>query len=209
MKFCFVAPIFYLNIDSKINNGLKLDNMNISNTDFFLKKSVLKKPFTTILGDYLIYDFYDTRYGDEPIISPHFYFERTLKGVSRVDESKELEGFGTNFVTLFLIECQKYLESLWYLRDNAIYIRDGFVKFYDDGVSEEQRIFRYSLKEIYFDAQSERKSVTYKKHELEKIYRNLENKSDFFNEMQTISKEKFDEIFKNYLGNLNLFSKKK
>lgn len=194
MRFCFVAPIFYLNIESKINNGLKIDNMNISNTDYFLKNSVLKEPFTSILGKYSIYDFYDTRYGKEPIISPHFYFEGELTGISEVKELKTLDGFGTNFVTLFLLESQKYLESLWYLRDNSIYIRDGFVKFYDDGISNEERIFKYSLNEIYIDSQSMRETVTYKKYELEEMYDNLENKSDFFKVMKNISKSEFDEV---------------
>lgn len=212
MKFCFVSPIYHMEIDRKINNGLKLDNMNISNTTYFLKKSVLEEPFLSVLGNYLVYDFYDDRF-DPPYIQPHFYFEGSVNGFSSIEELSMSNtitgfGFGTEVVILFLYECQRYLKKLWHLKDNSIYIRDGFVKFYYEDDREKSRIFRYSLKEIFIDSVSSRDTTTFTKRELEEAYESLDKSLLIFKEMKNIDMEKLNKIIDQNSKYLNIFSNK-
>ncbi|MGX7026023.1 HEPN domain-containing protein [Vagococcus hydrophili] len=209
MKYKFVAPVFGLKIKKKVDKGLRLGNVHLSNSKNFLNKSVLETPFPEVLGKYNLYDFYDDRDIENIYVNNYFYLEGEISDINTSEELSEKQGesgFATILVALLLLDIQKYLRKLWLLKDNSIYARDGFVCFYpEDGDS---RIFRFSLKDIYYDISVERKAVEFTKYELEsafKKYLSVEENSFSFIKCNTVdSIIKFD---KNY-NSMNLFSKK-
>lgn len=212
MKFCFVAPIYGLRINKNINAGLRLGKMNISNTKHFLSNSVLKEPFKSVLGTYLTYDFYDDRNKEEINVNTHFYFEGNMSGFTNIENlvSYQMEkSIATKLVCLLLMESQSFLKEFWLLRDNSIYIRDGFACFYPDNndFTGEARVFKYSLKEIFSDSKGLRDTVEFQKHEIVEIYNKNNEKYRIFLDLENMSYKNVEIYFEKITDITNLFSK--
>lgn len=209
MKYKFVAPVFGLKIKKKVDKGLRLGNVHLSNSKSFLNNSVLKPPFPEVLGTYNIYDFYDDRDIENIHVNNYFYLEGEISDINTSEELSQKQresSFATLLVDLLLLDIQNYLRKLWLMKDNSIYARDGFICFYPkDGNS---RIFRYSLKDIHYDISVERKTVEFTKYELESVferYLSLDlNAFSFFKCNTVDSIIKFNESY----NAINLFSKK-
>lgn len=210
MEYIFVAPIYGLDL-RRVDSGLRLDKMYISNSIKFLKKSVFNSPFPEVLGNYSMYDFYDDRDENNIKIGNYFYWKDNITDIETMEELqiKQFEtGFATTLTNVLLVECQNLLVKLWLLRDNSIYCRDGFICFYPE--NDSPRIFKYSLQDIYYDINLTKNPVNFLKHEIVDLYK--QQKSDSFNLFSDLPKnnstEYLSQIIDKYYLNLNIFSKK-
>lgn len=62
-----------------------------------------------------------------------------------------VDEFGTRLTFAFLRVIQDYVERLWFLEDNSVYLRDGFLYTYDHEISD-GCTFKASLSAIYSKA---------------------------------------------------------
>lgn len=62
-----------------------------------------------------------------------------------------VDEFGTKLTFAFLRVIQDYVERLWFLEDNSVYIRDGFLYTYKDRISDGYT-FKASLSSIFSKA---------------------------------------------------------
>lgn len=62
-----------------------------------------------------------------------------------------VDEFGTKLTFAFLRVIQDYVERLWYLEDNSVYIRDGFLYTYENSISD-GFTFKASLSAIFSKA---------------------------------------------------------
>lgn len=124
MKYRFICAIHYLQLE-KEELTIKLPFGYISN-----KRNVLENTFNNDLSlntiglhsidkvnDALSYHFVDGDYGDEVT-------------------QKDVDAYGTTFCFALLRQIQYYVGKLWSLRDNCIYVRDGFLYTYTNRIAD-------------------------------------------------------------------------
>lgn len=124
MKYRFICAIHYLQLE-KEELTIHLPFGNISN-----KRSVLEDTFNNNLSldsiglhsidevkEAFSYHFVDGDYGDEI-------------------KQKDVDAFGTTFCFALLRQIQHYVSKLWNLRDNCIYVRDGFLYTYTNRIDD-------------------------------------------------------------------------
>lgn len=124
MKYRFICAIHYLQLE-KEELTIHLPFGNVSN-----KRSVLEDTFNNNLSldtiglhsidevkEAFSYHFVDGDYGD-------------------AITQKDVDAFGTNFCFALLRQIQYYVGKLWNLRDNCIYVRDGFLYTYSNRIAD-------------------------------------------------------------------------
>ena len=62
-----------------------------------------------------------------------------------------VDDFGTKLTFAFLRVIQDYVERLWYIEDNSVYIRDGFLYTYENRISD-GCTFKASISAIFSKA---------------------------------------------------------
>lgn len=71
-----------------------------------------------------------------------------------------VDEFGTKLTFAFLRVIQDYVERLWHLEDNSVYIRDGFLYTYDNRISD-GCTFKASLSAIFSKADGVIESIVF------------------------------------------------
>lgn len=207
MDFIFIAPIYDLKIKSRIDTSLNFCNLYMSNTKRFLNETILTSDFKTILGNYLVYDFYDDRDPNNPIVNTYVYLKGSITNITTEEDllKKQKEtGFATLLTHSLLLEVQNYINKLWLLKDNSVYIRDGFVAM--KLPNNRTRIFKYSLQDIYYDLALKREEIIFSKQELRQAFSYVEDSDKAAFKIDEISPEKIIKSYKKYTD-LNLFAK--
>jgi hypothetical protein len=83
-----------------------------------------------------------------------------------INTHDEMDLKGTAYTFYFLREAQGFVTDLWLVKDNGIYVRDGFLIAYNKKV-EDGRTFKASLTETYRAASGEYGDFVFTKKEVE------------------------------------------
>lgn len=208
MDFVFIAPIYNLQIKTDIDTSLNFCDLYMSNTKRFLNETILKADFKEVLGNYLVYDFYDDRDPDNPIVNTYVYLKGSITNITTEQDllkKQSQTGFATRLTNILLLEVQNYINKLWLLKDNSVYIRDGFVAM--KLPNNRNRIFKYSLRDIYYDLACKREEIVFTKHELKQAFNYVKDSDRTAFQIKEISPEEIMSLYEKYID-LNLFSKK-
>lgn len=155
MKYLFITVIHNLKLE-KPECRIPLESGMISNKEGLLKDILGYKSRLALdtLGVHSIDEFKNKV----------FYI---VEGEFDVSITKEkINPFGTMLTFAFLRQIQSVIDELWSIRDNAIYIRDGFTFVYKNTL-DDGRTFKASLSAINTKASGERCYVCYSKNEIE------------------------------------------
>lgn len=154
-KYIFITVLHFLQLENKHTRGKELrKGMRISNSNQQVQKLLDSNLFNGTVGFHSINEFKKAVY---------VYVTGDLKQL-RSGHLKKHEDF--DFTFYFLREVQAFVDDLWLIKDNSIYVRDGFLTLYDDDV-EKGVTYKASLSTVNSTSQSEVKSTTFTNTELE------------------------------------------
>ncbi|MFE4571020.1 hypothetical protein [Paenibacillus chitinolyticus] len=162
MNYFFITIMHNMNLDIKLNKGIELaGGTRISNGPEVRIEILDNLLLRSTAGVHSINEFYDTVYyykkGNFPYINTH----------------DEMDVQGSMFTFYFLREAQGFLTDLWQVKDNGIYIRDGFLIAYDNQI-EDGRTFKASLTETFSTSSGTRDLITFSKNEIQKAVQTFE-----------------------------------
>lgn len=109
----------------------------------------------------------------------------------------EMDQKGTAYTFYFLREAQGFVTDLWFVKDNGIYVRDGFLITYVNKI-EEGATFKASLTETFKAASGEYGEFVFTKKEVEAAKQNFEPFSldDFNLDNMGFKYTNFDHFYK-------------
>ena len=161
MKYRFISIIHYLKL-SKPECRIPLVSGMISNKASVLKDVLNYKSALSLhtLGRHSIDEFENTTFY---VLDGEFEEGITLKDV---------DTFGTSLTFAFLRQIQSLTNEFWTLRDNSIYVRDGFLFVYDKEI-EDGVTYKASLSAINTKATTDIEDVTFTKEEIEDLSKDM------------------------------------
>ena len=161
MKYRFISIIHYLKL-SKTECRIPLVSGMISNKASVLKDVLNYKSALSLhtLGRHSIDEFENTTFY---VLDGEFEEGITLKDV---------DTFGTSLTFAFLRQIQSLTNEFWTLRDNSIYVRDGFLFVYDKEI-EDGVTYKASLSAINTKATTDIEDVTFTKEEIEDLSKDM------------------------------------
>ncbi|CEG30042.1 HEPN domain-containing protein [Peribacillus simplex] len=137
MKYKFVTVLHNMKIDSRLNKGIEIQpGTRISNGKEVLSEILNTDLMRETAGFHSINEFNGTVY---------FYKYGEFADITTLDEMDQ-KGWLYNFA--FLREAQGFVTDLWGVKDNGIYVRDGFLLAYEDNV-ENGHTYKSSLSAIF------------------------------------------------------------
>lgn len=161
MKFRFITPLFNLKLETVLNKGIELfPGARITNGP---------EERTKILNTQLMQD-------TAGIISIREYNNKSylyIDGELETIKSKaEMDEIGVKYTYYYLRLSQSFIYDLWEIKDNNIYVRDGFLLAYynhfEDGFT-----YKASLSEIYYHSTCEHKESNFSKSEIQSATRDF------------------------------------
>lgn len=161
MKYRFITIIHYLKL-TKPDCRIPLASGMISNKAAVLKDVLSYKCDLSLntLGRHSIDEFENQTFY---VVDGEFE-----EGVTQTD----VDTFGTSLTFAFLRQIQALTNDFWTLRDNSIYVRDGFLFVYDKAI-EDGVTFKASLSAINTKASTEIEDVTFSKEEIEALAKDM------------------------------------
>ncbi|UOE54909.1 HEPN domain-containing protein [Cytobacillus oceanisediminis] len=155
MKYKFITILHHMKIDVKLNKGIQLyPGTRISNGEEVRSEILNSILMQSTAGVHSVDEFNDTvyyyKYGEFPEIS----------------SMEEMGKKGTMTTFAFLREAQSFVTDLWLVKDNGIYVRDGFLITYKDSI-EDGRSFKASLGEIFKVASCEEGISEFTRNEID------------------------------------------
>ncbi|MBR3711306.1 MAG: hypothetical protein IKM99_10180 [Bacteroidales bacterium] len=162
MRYRFITVVHFLKL-GKSNCIIPLLSGMLSNKSSLLKE-ILSYQSTLALGTMGVHSI-DEFQGNT------FYF---VDGEFDASITQEKVGsFGTNLAFGLLRQIQSLTNGLWSIRDNSVYVRDGFLfvfdKEFEDGVS-----FKASLSTINTKASGLIEEVCFSKEEIERVSESMQ-----------------------------------
>lgn len=138
MKFRFITPLFNLKLETVLNKGIELfPGARITNGPEEKNKILNTQLMQHTAGKISIRE-----YDNNPYLYIDGEFE-TIKSKAEMDE------IGVKYTYYYLRLAQSFLQDLWLIKDNSIYVRDGFLlAYYKD--FEDGFIYKASLSEIFY-----------------------------------------------------------
>lgn len=154
MKFRFLAVLHNMKLESIKNKGIEIyPGARITNGTLFLEQTLTTLLFRTTVGVHSIDEFENAVY---------FYIDGEFE---EVKSKEEMDVVGQKYTFHFLRQAQMFLHELWLLKDNNVYIREGFLVAYDRKI-EEGFTYKASLSEVYSYATDENKSSLFTDSEI-------------------------------------------
>lgn len=185
MKYTFITIMHNLKFDSVMNKGIKFfPGARLSN-----RKEILNELFDSNLMKYTV--------GIHSIneFEGRVYCYVTSE-LEKIKTKEDMDKIGNGLTFHFLRIVQSFLMELWEVKDNNIYVRDGFLVAYDD-VIEEGFTYKASLSAIFSNSTLYDDETLYTRSELdlaiEKFQDNAEESSIFDKEFDY--KTPTDEVF--------------
>ena len=161
MKYRFIAIIHYLKL-SKPDCRIPLASGIISNKASLLKDFLSYDNFLSLstLGLFSIDEFQDKTF---------YVVDGDLGDVTK----EEVDQYGTSLTYAYLRQIQWLTNDFWTLRDNSIYVRDGFLFVYEDKI-EKGFTFKADLSAINSKASTAIEPVVYTKEEIEEQAKDMQ-----------------------------------
>lgn len=156
MKYRFLSVIHYLEID-KPECRIPLKSGIITNKSSLIDGILNYRSNLAVgtLGVHSIDEFKDTTY---------YLVDGEFDPIFTVDDVNRL---GTQLAFVFLRQIQQVTSELWLVRDNSVYVRDGFLFVYDK-MLEDGMTFKASLGTINSKASLVKEGVKFSKEEITK-----------------------------------------
>lgn len=204
MKYLFITVLHNLKLENIHNKGINLgNNVRISNGEGPLAETIHTLPLIETMGEHSLLEFG----GD----STYLYIKGTFEGINNASEFININKNGI-IVFKMLREVQSFIHKLWFIRDNSIYIRDGFLLIYDKKTNNEYnnaRSFKGSLSEIITNRNGKIDSIIFSDNEIRKAYNDYSNELDFSDSYWTTIDEKDENTIGGKLPMPDIFIKEK
>jgi hypothetical protein len=155
IKFTFIAPIHYIEINTVLNKGIKINEyLKISNDSNYIERLMNNKELYEDIG-YISFH--------ELSKSTYIYAESDLSVFdSKYGEQKKY----VDLCFRLLRETQTFLESLWDIKDNNAYVRDGFIHIPGIKGTEYNRTQKASVSQVNSTAEGLIDNTTFTKEEI-------------------------------------------
>lgn len=203
MNYLFITVLHNLKLEKICNKGIKLGtNVRISNGEDFLNKTIYRDPLEYTMGKHSLKEFEEAT-----------YLHITGK-FEKIKNSKEFIETNKNGIIVFkmLREVQKFTHNLWYIKDNSIYVRDGFLLIYDNKVDDtyiNARSFKGSLSEIISKNDGKIETSIFSHNELREAHTFYSKDLNFSDRYWTSINEKDEKNIGGKLPMPNIFVKEK
>jgi Apea-like HEPN len=145
MKYRFMTILHNLKLESIKNKGTVIfPGARITNGSSILSETMNTDVMRTTLGVHSVDEFEDTVY---------FYLDGEF---SDIHDKTQMDKEGVKYTFLFLRQVQYFVHFLWEIKDNNVYVRDGFLlaykKHFEDGFT-----YKASLSETFSFSTTEEK----------------------------------------------------
>ncbi len=161
MKYRFITIIHYLKLN-KPDCRIPLASGMISNKASVLKDVMIENNFLSLstMGLFSIDEFQNKTF---------YVVDGDLGDVTKA----EVDTYGTSLTYAYLRQIQWLTNDFWMLRDNSIYVRDGFLFVYKDKI-DEGFTFKADLSAINSKASTEIEPVVYTKEEIVELAKDMQ-----------------------------------
>lgn len=174
-KYRFITIAHNLKLENIKNRGTQIfPRARISNGKQILNETFLNDSISNTLGVHSVDEFYDE--------SSYVYIDGTFEGMNSKEEVDEI---GVKYTFYFLRQVQSFVNELWKVKDNSIYIRDGFLIVYKDNL-EAGFSYKASLSELFTFSSGKIKPITFSDSEISVAVSNFKS-----SEIEEYSKESF------------------
>lgn len=154
MKYRFLAVLHNMELESIKNKGIELyPGARISNKNDKTEQILSDIDYIAILGAHPVDEFNDAVY---------IYIDGEIDDIK---DKQEMDLVGDKYAFHHLREAQTFLHELWLIKDNNVYVRDGFLIAYDQKI-DDGFVFKASLSEVYTYASREEKKTLFMDSEI-------------------------------------------
>ncbi|WP_404292621.1 hypothetical protein LG276_19835 [Cytobacillus kochii] len=161
MKYRFITVLHRMKLETIKNKGTELfSGARISNGSQVLTETLETRLMSGTLGVHSINEFENSVY---------VYIDGEFSEIHTQDKMDEI---GTKYTFIFLRQIQEFIHCLWEIKDNNVYVRDGFLlaynKHFEDGCT-----YKASLSEIYSYSTDELKESIFSDSEIHTAIHNF------------------------------------
>ncbi|MCC2477178.1 HEPN domain-containing protein [Bacillus cereus group sp. BfR-BA-02675] len=161
MKYRFIAPLFNLKLETVLNRGIELfPGARITNGSEERTKILNTQLMKSTAGVHSLREFNDATY---------LYIDGVFDSIKTEDEMDEI---GVKYTFYYLRLAQGFIYDLWKVKDNNIYVRDGFLLAYHNKF-EDGLTYKASLSEIYYHSTCEDKESNFTRSEIQLVARDF------------------------------------
>lgn len=138
MKYRFIAVLHNMELEKIKNKGTRVFNsVRISNSKKILDETIGTNLIQHTLGVHSIREFNNSTY---------IYIDNTVD----LHTKEQMDQFSVEITFRHLRQVQHFTQQLWKIKDNSIYVRDGFVLAYPGNETfEEGWTYKVSLSEVF------------------------------------------------------------
>lgn len=204
MNYLFITVLHNLKLENIHNKGIKIgDNVRISNGKEVLAETIRKKPLIFTMGEHSLMEFDDN--------TTYLYIKGTFNQVKNTEEFIDINKDGI-IVFKMLREVQSFMHKFWFVKDNSVYIRDGFLLIYDKKINNDYingRSFKGSLSEVISKSNGNIEPVSFSDDEIRKVYSDFSEKLNFSDSYWTTIDEEDEKTIGGKLPMPDIFLKEK
>lgn len=172
MKYRFITVMHNMGLENIKNRGIAIFKRGrITNGNQILRETAKEGPIKQTLGIHSFAEF-DKR--------AYMYIDGELNDLT---SKKEMDKIGGMFTFYLLRLAQQFTYELWYIKDNNIYLRDGFLLAYSNDYSD-GFTYKASLSAIFQYANYEQRESIFTDNEISLAasrfeYTNFDRKFDY------------------------------
>lgn len=204
MNYLFITVLHNLKLENIHNKGIKIgDNVRISNGKAVLTETIRKKPLLFTMGEHSLMEFDDN--------TTYLYIQGMFNEVNTADEFIDINKNGI-IVFKMLREVQSFMHKFWFVKDNSVYIRDGFLLIYDRKTNNNYingRSFKGSLSEVLSKSNGNIEPVSFSADEIRQVYTDFSEDLNFSDIYWTTIDEKDEKTIGGKLPMPDIFLKEK
>ncbi|MDM5155012.1 HEPN domain-containing protein [Bacillus sp. DX1.1] len=161
MKYRFITPLFNLKLETVLNRGIELfPGARITNGPEERTKILNTQLMKNTAGIHSLWEFDDATY---------LYIDGEFDAIKTKAEMDEI---GVKYTYYYLRLAQSFIYDLWKIKDNNIYVRDGFLLAYHNKF-EDGFTYKASLSEIHYYSTGEHKESSFLKSEIQSATRDF------------------------------------
>ncbi|MCY7579718.1 HEPN domain-containing protein [Bacillus altitudinis] len=154
MKFRFICVLHRMKLETIKNKGTVISlGVRISNGSQILSETLETNLMRYTLGVHSNTEF---------VNSVYVYIDDEFKNIHT---QREMDELGVKYTFIFLRQVQEFIHCLWEIKDNNIYVRDGFLLAYNNHF-EDGCTYKASLSEVYSYSTNENKESEFSDIEL-------------------------------------------
>jgi hypothetical protein len=159
LKYLFLTVLHNLKLEGELNKGKEiLPGTRISNNSTLVKEVLESILFKEVAGFHSIDEFANSVY----------LYKRGDFDLLKV--SSQEERHDSDYTFYFLREAQFFVNELWKMKDNSVYVRDGFLILYEDDI-ENGITYKGALSSVNSNSQGEIIETLFTNEQIDKVIR--------------------------------------